>query len=154
MLCLAAVTSLQAQSVFTVDNAPSITVTSVKYTSSRSSVLTTATTTVTNGALDTAYLKVTGGTHANSLHFWNVGTKVSGTTDSVTITIYGSVDTGTVTPGSWKSLYSDQTANSSSAQVFEHIIANDYTNYMIVTGRMAAAIGAQVSSWKKKVLIR
>jgi hypothetical protein len=107
---------------------------------------------VTNGASDTVWIKVIGGTHANSLHFWNVGTKVSGTFDSVTITIWGSADTGTGVVTEYKSLYSDQTANSSGAQVFEHIIANDYTNYMIVTRRIG--VSAQTSTWKKKVLVR
>lgn len=118
-------------------------------------VLTAPAATVTNGGTDTATLKIYGGNQMNAIHFWNICTKTSGTTDSMTISIWGIVrDTKTpATNTVYKLLYSDQTANSSGAQVFEHTLTgNNYTEYMVTVARIGTA--AQVSAYKFFCLIR
>jgi len=108
-------------------------------------VLATTTVTVSTTGGDTATLKLSGGNETNTLHFWTSFTKVSGATDSITVTIYGIVKDG-VTPSTntlYKSLYSAQTANSSGEQIFDLIITgNDYTDYMVVTRKSGVAAGA------------
>ena len=109
--------------------------------------------TVTNGETDTFFLKVVGGDETNILHFWNVMQKVSGTTDSETVTIWGSCDEGAGTY--WKSLNSQQTANSSTTQIFDYsLTGNNYTNYMIIVKRISVLSTAQVSRYRFKVLVR
>jgi hypothetical protein len=86
---------------------------------------------------DTIWLKVSGGTSLNHLHFVTVANKVSGTADSMQVTVYGTVETGTAGSGvtmNWKSLSSQYVSNTATGnQVLDYIVqGNDYTNYMIV----------------------
>jgi len=121
-----------------------------------SSVFTTSTRTVTNGGTDTANVKVIGGTPSNKLHYWITATKTSGTTDSMLITLWGVVTTGCGSgrTTTYKSLYTDQTANATGAQLFTHLISNDYTNYMITVKRISVLTTAQVSTYKYTFLAR
>lgn len=108
-------------------------------------VLATTTVTVSTTGGDTATLKLIGGNETNTLHFWGAFTKVSGATDSLTVTIYGIVkDSKTPSANTiYKSLYSAQTANSSGEQIFDLIITgNDYTDYMVVWKKIGVAAGA------------
>lgn len=122
------------------------------FTSTGSSVYVAPTYTVTNGTPDTVHIKVKGGTAQNKLHIWTVATKLTGSTDSNTVTIWASSerDCGT----NYKVLYTDQTANSAGAQVFEHVIDNVWTNYMIISKRISVLSTAQTSSYTHSILLR
>lgn len=88
-------------------------------------------------APDTFKIKTVGGTHANMVHLWLDITKITGTTDSVTVTFYGSADTGK--GANFVSLFTHQTVSQAATQVFNHIITNDYTNYRVIVKRIGVA---------------
>lgn len=110
-----------------------------------SNVLSARTVTVSTTGGDTVRLKVYSGNQNNALHFWESFTKVSGSTDSITTTLYGVVKSSIVGGGNtvWISLYTAQTANSSGEQVFHYVsTGNNYTDYYLVTKKIGVAAGA------------
>lgn len=119
-------------------------------TSSGSSVFSTALKTLTNTTKDSVRVKVTGGTNSNVLRFWTVGLKVSGATDSITIKIWGTAEAGTGTH--WDLLYTDNMSNTSTPQVFNRLVNNNYTNYKIVYERVGLL--PQVSTYKFSIYFK
>ncbi len=153
-ICLLAGISFGATSQI-VSTGP-ITVISTNLTSLGGSAVYTRSTTLQSAATDTVTLKVQGGNQNDAIHIWTEMTKGSGTTDSLTITIWGLVKSSTGgTNTAYKSLFSDQTANISGPQVFDHILTgNNYTDYMIVVKTINVLTPTQRSMYRYAVLIR
>ena len=115
------------------------------YTSGTNVIAVATTHTVTTTGGDTVEVKLSGGNQNNALHWWFPYTKVSGSTDSMTVTLYGIVkDSKTPSTNAvYKSLYTAQTANSSGEQLFEAITTgNNYTSYMVVVRKIGVAAGS------------
>ena len=160
-VCLMAIAMVVPAMAQVIDNNPLTVVSSSSYltpytgyvqsASSSSNFQSAKNDTLTNGGLDSMKIKISGGTSLNHLHFWTEVQKISGATDSMLITLWGTVETSTGT--NFKSLATHQTANTSSLQIFDDIISgNDYTNYWVTVKRIG--VGAQVSWYRYMVLFR